>query len=223
MTKSMEQNRVSHDNFEALKLRAGARLQLRSMEDTACNCEVEFAAALRGISIFVGLPNGMAGQKGMQIGDRYMVRGFNGTSEFSFASQVLQVQAKPFPHAHMAYPVSVEERTVRDAPRVKASIPVLAMVDGVSEQILGTVKNLSIAGAMVESALSLGVVGDKIKIALSIQFEARKVDLKIAAMIRHVKKFDEEDIFRSGLEFGDLTQNDKLILYYLLFILSKNE
>jgi hypothetical protein len=223
MTKGKGLDKVSHVNFDALKLRAGTRLQLRSLDDTAYNCEVEFAAALHKVSIFVGLPNGLAGQRGLHTGDRYMVRGFNGTSEFAFTSRVLQVQVLPFPHAHMAYPDSVEVRTVRDAPRVQASIPVLAMTDGVSKQILGTVKNLSIAGAMVESAQSLGVAGGKINIALSTQFEARNVNLKISAVIRHANKLDEEGVFRSGLEFGNLTQNDKLILYYLLFILSKNE
>ena len=216
-------NKVSHVNFEALKLRAGTRLQLRSLEDTAYNCEVEFAAALHKVSIFVGLPNGLAGHRDLRAGDRYMVRGFNGTSEFAFTSRVLQIQVLPFPHAHMAYPDLVEVRTVRDSPRVKASIPVLAMTGGENNQILGTVKNLSIAGAMIESALSLGAVGDTVNIAISTQFEARNVNLKISAVIRHANKSEEEEIFRSGIEFGDLTQNEKLILYYLLFILSKNE
>ena len=209
-------------NFSALKLRAGTFVKLQSLERGVPDCEVEFVAALHGKSIFVAQPGGAAGRRGIQVGDRYLVRGFNGTSEFTFTAEVLQVQDKLFPHAHLAYPDAVEVRVVRDELRVKVSIPVVAMPDGAIRPIFGTVKNLSVEGAMVESVVPMGSEGDKISIAFSIIFEERKVDLKIPAVIRNVHKPDAGGVFRSGLEFGDVVQNDKLILYYLLFTHSEN-
>ncbi len=209
-------------NFSALKLRAGTFVKLQSLERGVPNCEVEFVAAFHSKSILVTQPGSTAGQRGMQAGDRYLVRGFNGTSEFTFTSEVLQIQDKLFPCAHLTYPDAVEVRVVRDALRVKLSIPVVAMSDGAVKPISGTVKNLSIEGAMVESMVPIGSEGTATSIAFSTIFEERKVDLKIPAVIRNVHKHDAGGVFRSGLEFGDIAYHDKLVLYYLLFTHSEN-
>ena len=209
-------------SFPTLKLRSGTWLNLRSLGMGVTNCEVEYVAAIHGKSIIVAHPASAMGQKGLQAGDRYLVRGFNGTSEFTFTSEVLQIQDKLFPCAHLAYPDAVEVRVVRDALRVKLSIPVVAMSDGAVKPISGTVKNLSIEGAMVESMVPIGSEGTAISIAFSTIFEERKVDLKIPAVIRNVHKHDAGGVFRSGLEFGDIAYHDKLVLYYLLFTHSEN-
>lgn len=209
-------------NFSALKLRAGTFVKLQSLKKGVPDCEGEFVAAVHGKSILVAQPASAMGQKGLQAGDRYLVRGFNGTSEFTFTSEILQVQDVLFSYAHLAYPDAVEVRVVRDALRVKVSIPVVTMPDGALKPISGTLKNLSIEGAMVESMAPMGSESTAISIAFSTIFEERKVDLKIPAVIRNVHKHDAGGVFRSGLEFGDIAYHDKLVLYYLLFSHSEN-
>lgn len=221
MSQDKEQAGVSRVEFAALKLRSGVALHLQSLEDASRNCEVEFAAALHGKCIFVTLPEKEAGQRGMQTGNRYKVSGFNGTCEFAFTSAILQIQLKPFFHVHLAYPDAIEIRVVRGAMREKLSIAVYAMPEGAREGCLGMMKDLSISGAMIESATSWGEVGDKVNIAFTTQFEAKKVDLKIPAVIRHNSKGNSGGNYNIGLEFGEVGQNDKLILYYLLFTLSE--
>jgi c-di-GMP-binding flagellar brake protein YcgR len=97
------------------------------------------------------------------------------------------------------------------------------MLEGGNKQISATVNDLSVAGALIESAEPLGAVGDRIEIRISTQFEARKTELKIPAVIRHAAKWDPNHSFRSGVEFADITREDKLVLYYLLFTLALNE
>ncbi|MGA8863657.1 MAG: PilZ domain-containing protein [Gallionella sp.] len=209
-------------NFPTLKLKAGTWLNLRSQGVGVANCQVEYVAALHGRSILVAQPASTTSKRGLLVGDHYLVRGFNGTSEFTFTSEVSALQSEPFAYAHLTYPDLVEVLVVREALRVNVSIPVAAMPDGATKHIFGTVKNLSVIGAMIESAAPLGSEGDKIDIAFSANVEKREVDLKIPAVIRNVGKKDAGGVFRNGLEFQDVANQDKLVLYYLLYIHSEN-
>jgi len=209
-------------SFPDLKLKAGAGLSLQSLGKGITDCEVDYVASLRGKSIVVAQPDGKKNRKNLQVGDQYTVRGFNGTSEFTFTSEILQVQKKPFLHVHLAYPDLVEIHVVRDAPRVKVSIPVVVTPSGTTKPILGMLKNLSVIGVMIESVVRIGIEGDKINIAFSTKVDEKEVDVKIPAVIRNVHKHDADRVFSSGLEFGNVTHHDKLILYYLLFIHSEN-
>ena len=211
---------LANVHFLSLKLRAGTRLQMLDMESEA-GCEVEFAAALHRKSIFVSLPDAQAGSSGLQIGTHYRVRGFNGTSEFTFPTQILKMEEKPFFHAHMTYPNSVELRVVRDEPRATVSIPILVMPAGKGGGIPCTIRDLNINGALAESAVPLGGVGDAISIEISTHFEGQVVNIKIPALIRHYHH--AVGAFKYGLKFGEIAKNDKLILYYMLFTLAESE
>lgn len=219
MSKDAVSATISIVHFPGLKLRAGTWLQMLSMGGEPI-CEVEFAAALHGKSIFVALPEGKTGS-GLQTGNRYLLRGFNGTSEFSFATHVLKVEEKPFIYAHLAYPDSVNLKVVRDEPRVKVSIPVLVISADEGRRIPGTMRDLNIFGTLVESSVPLGGVGESVSIVFSTQYEDRVVELKISGFVRHMH--DVGGVFKSGLEFGQISHNDKLILYYILFTLAENE
>lgn len=216
-----EHGKISYVNFADMRLRPGTWMQLRSLFDKAPDCDVEFAAALHGKSIFVTLPGSLAGKGGMQAGHRYLVRGFNGTSDFAFASEVLQVQERPFYLAHLAYPESVEMRVVRAAQRYEVAIPVEVKPYGGGKPIPGTMRNLSATGALIELDAVPGRVSGKVSIAFATLFNGRKAGLDIPATIRHVH--EENGLIRSGFEFGDICQSDKLVLYYLLFVFSTKE
>jgi c-di-GMP-binding flagellar brake protein YcgR len=219
MNKNADQDSISHISFAALKLRGGAILQLHSLGHNPQSYKVEFAAALHGKCFFVSLPEEIHGKREMQIGDQYRVSGFNGISEFFFTTKVLQVQEKPFLHVHLAYPDSVEAHVVRKSARAKMSIPVCSFLEDGSE-LTGTLQDISISGVMVESLIPWGAIGDKMDIEFSTLFESRKVDLKIPVEIRHLIKHEKSGIYSIGLEFGNVVQSDKLVLYYLLYTLS---
>jgi hypothetical protein len=214
--------RISHVEFPALKLRAGTWLQMRSLFD-APDWEVEFAAALHGKSIFVTLPGSVEKGRSLQVGDRYLVRGFNGTCEFSFSSQILHVEKSQFSLAHLAYPDSVESRLVREVPRVTVAIPVVVNAGGEDRRLVGTMRDLSDAGAMIELDVQPGNVGDQVNISFATLFNGREVSVNIPAVIRHVHELDADGHIKSGFEFCNVAQNDKLILYYLLFAFSRVE
>jgi hypothetical protein len=216
-----QHGKISYINFADMRLRAGTWMQMRSLFDKAPDCDVEFAAALHGKSIFVTLPASVTGKGGMQAGHRYLVRGFDGRSDFAFSSQVIQVQERPFYLAHLEYPDSVEVRVVREAKRYEVAIPVVVMPEGGGRPISGTIRNLSATGAMIELDAIPGRVNGKASITFATLFNGREASLNIPATIRHVH--DEDGPIRSGFEFGNISQSDKLVLYYLLLAFSSKE
>ncbi len=203
-------------HFSALRLRAGTWLKLSYFLGEGPAYDVEFVAAIHGKSIFVSQPDTPSG--GIRVGGRYVIYGFNGTSEFTFTAEILQLQGGPFFYAQLTYPDAVEVRVVRDALRVNVSIPTLVTPDSSASRVSGTIKDLSVKGAMVESVVPVGRIGDRISLVFSTEINARgEVVLDIPARIIYVRKHDTEGIFRSGLEFGHIARDDELILYYLLF------
>lgn len=222
MSTDVAQDKSSNIDFAALKLRPGSWLQLHNMNGAAQKSEIEFVSAVHGKSLFVTMPDDIEDLR-IQAGERYLVRGFNGTNDFSFISQVLEIQVKPFRHAHLTYPDSVESRVVREVLRLRASLPANIMLEDGNKQLAATVNDLSVAGSLIESAMPLGTVGDRIVIRIPTQFEARETELKIPAVIRHSAKWDSSNSHRSGVEFTDVTREDKLVLYFLLFTLAQNE
>jgi hypothetical protein len=213
------QGNISHVEFASLKLRAGAWMQLQSMDDAAKKFEVEFAAALHGKSIFVAMSDNPLAEIRIKAGERYLVRGFNGVSDFTFAATVLEIQIKPFVHAHLSYPVTVEAKVVREVLRVSASLPAAVMFHGAFRPITANVKDLSVAGALLESVVPIGAIGVSIEVRLSTRFETRETEMKIPAVIRHLSGPDASGLYKTGIEFGEVSRDDKLVLYYLLFTL----
>lgn len=213
------QQNVTHVDFAALKLRAGTWLKVQSMEGEPRKFELEFAAVLQRKMIFVAIPERAAGNIQIKSGERYRVSGFNGMCEFAFTSVVTDIQTMPFVHAQLTYPDSVEFKVVREVLRVSASLPASVTLEGTNRPIAATVEDLSVAGALLESAAPLGVIGDRVQIRIHTRIEGKDSELTLPAVIRHVGKADTTGKSRSGIAFADVAQSDKLILYYLLFTL----
>ncbi len=214
---------ISNVDFDALKLRAGSWLQLQGIGGKTQKFDVEFAGAIRGKYIFLGIEDSLAKKVDFKVGDQYLVMGFNGVRDFTFSSEVLEIQTLPFIHAYFAYPKSVKAILVRDAKRLNTSLPSTARLKD-SDKVNSTViKDLSVEGALIESGSPLGEVGALIEISFSTKFEQKLVDLKLTALVRHHCKSISANIYTSGVEFVDISKDDKSMLYYLLFKLSEQD
>jgi len=206
---------ISKINLKALKLRPGMALQIQRSLPGAPNNEAQFLAAIEGKGIMVGPHGAVGGKIGMQPGEDYLVRGFTGQYDFSFASNVIQIYEKPFAYALLSYPGDVEARMVRSAMRMKTSLPATVSLPGGSSFIAVSLVDVSVAGAMIKSPTSLGIVGDQLNLSFSMDFEKNKVNLVLLSAICHSNKSEPGDGFNVGLIFKGTTQNDKLVLHYI--------
>ncbi len=213
---------VSQVSFESLKLRPGSSLQIQQAAHNSPNSEVQLLAAVKGQSVMVALKGESGIQTGLEAGKDYILRGFSGQYDFSFSSHVTQVFKAPFPYAMLAYPGSVEARVVRKVVRAKTSLPAIASPLGKDVPLNVIVSDLSVAGAAIDSPAPLGNPGDTLNLSVAVEFENNKIELALLAQIRHVNKSDI-GAYSVGVEFEDITQNDKLVLHYVAQSYAANE
>lgn len=214
---------VSQVSFESLKLRPGSSLKIQHTAQGSANGEVQLLAAVKGQNVMVALKSESGVKTGLEAGKDYIIRGFSGQYDFSFSSHVTQIFKAPFPYAMLAYPGTVEARVVRKAVRTKTSLPATASPHGKNMPLAVTLADLSVAGAMLDSSAPLGAPGDLINLACAVDFEKSKIDLALLATIRYVNKSDGGSGYSIGVEFKDVSQNDKLVLHYVAQSYAANE
>jgi hypothetical protein len=193
-----------------LRLRPGMAVQVVRPGAPALACT--FCAALPGKGLMITLADGGALARKLSVGADLAVSGFTGQHDFRFATRVLQFFEQPFPYALFAWPERVEGRAVRSALRVKAGLPAMALPRGSTSAITTTLGDLSTAGALVESPVALGAVGETVDLMFSIEFEGRKTPLALASTICHATEAAGQH--RVGVAFGQVSRNDKLLLNY---------
>jgi hypothetical protein len=226
MSNIPEVSEVVQVSFKTLRLRPGMFLQAQSMAKGAPRYDAQFLGIIDGKGVMV-VPDGVLSLKhGMQAGENFLIRGFTGQYDFSFASTVIRIfdysyRDPPLAYALLSYPETVEARQVRRALRVRASLPVTVSLESGSNPVAATLMDLSVAGALINSPAPIGVAGDQMNLAFSIDFENEKLDLVIPATICRSLRSNSEEGFLTGLLFKNISRNDKLALYY--FVLSSIE
>jgi hypothetical protein len=193
-----------------LKVRSGVALQTQCQVPNSPKEEAHFLAAIDGKGVMVS----HEGDITLKVGSEYHVRGFTGQYDFQFVSLVIQVFDTPFNYAMLAYPRVVRARKVRQAARMKVSLPALLHVLWSVNPVAATILDLSSYGAMFKTGAALGATGDAVKIDIDFAFEGKPVRLTLNASIRHSHQVDTNGYY-AGVAFKDTTTNDKLLLHYL--------
>jgi c-di-GMP-binding flagellar brake protein YcgR len=207
--------------FKTLRLRPGMFLQAESTAKGAPRYDAQYLGIIEGKGVMV-VPNGVLSLKhGMQAGENFVIRGFTGQYDFSFASSVIRIfdysyRDPPLAYALLSYPETVEARQVRRALRVRASLPVTIWSSRGLSPVAATFIDLSVAGALINSPTPVGLIGDEKNLTFSIDFDNEKLDLVIPATICRSVKSESEDVYLTGFLFKNIARNDKLALYYFV-------
>ncbi len=209
-------------DFEALGLYPGSPMQLQAVAEVLQPHHwVKYVGCIDQCSVLTTLPLEEGKGMWMQPGQTFVVRGFNGRQAYAFSAQVLRARADPYAYLHLSWPRTIEIQPVRNALRVGVVLPVNVLkADGGS--VAATLVDVSISGAMLDSALPVGAVGDKVHAGLSINLDGNAVRMDIPALIRSVHPGEDGKGCVAGLEFSGMGQNDRLILNYFIDSLGRN-
>ena len=209
--------------FDALGLYPGAKMQLQAIADEPQPHHwVTYVGCINHSSVLTTLP--LENGKGMWIktGQTFVIRGFNGKYAYAFTSQMLRARAHPFAYLHFSWPHSIEGQIVRNSLRVDVVLPVhVSRADGSS--VATTLLDVSITGAMLDSSMELGAIGDKVHLELVINLDGNTVKMKMLAAIRNIHRKEDNAGYKIGLEFLDVSQNDHLILNYFIDSVTQSE
>lgn len=202
-------------SLKTLRLRPGLSLQIQRMREGAPVHEAQFIAAIEGKGVML-TPSGMDSLKTEIImGEAYLIQGFTGQSDFSFTAPALNVFKAPFAHVLFAYPATVKAKKVRKSMRMKTALPATISPCGQNNPLEVSIIDLSVAGAMVLSPRSPGVIGSLFDLVFPIKFDDVHSNLNIVAKLRHNNHTDNEGR-KIGLSFENLSREHKLLLNYFV-------
>lgn len=218
MSDTSESGDDSSLSLTKLRLRAGTPLKFRSMAKGTSEAEVELQllGIIEGKGVMVTPNSAIHAIPALKIGENYKISGFSGQYAFSFSAQVMQAFIAPMAYTLLSYPNSIDAKLVRNSIRSKASLPATVSPHGKSESVPVMMMDLSVGGTMINSPISLGQRGDDVDLAFTVKFEANNLNLTVSGTICHSAPIDTRQGYRIGLLFKDLTQNDKLVLHYIV-------
>jgi hypothetical protein len=202
-------------SLKTLRLRPGLFLKIQRTREGAPVHEAQFIAAIEGKGVML-TPSGTDSLKTeIIIGEEYLIQGFTGQSDFSFIAPALNVFKSPFAHALFAYPTTVKATKVRKTMRMKTALPATISPRGQNDPLKVSIIDLSVAGAMILSPRSLGVIGSLFDLVFPIRIDDAHSNLNIVTKLCHNTHTDNGGR-KIGLSFENLSMEHKLLLNYFV-------
>ncbi|WP_342117943.1 flagellar brake protein [Pseudoduganella sp. OTU4001] len=197
--------------FEQMNLQVGGRIQL--ITHRTLRPVQHFSTVIGWVKdeyMIVKIPQ----ENGMPIaiseGDKLTVRVFSGVNVCSFSTVVQRVFLRPLMYAHVSFPTDIQGTSLRAAMRVKVDIPAQMIRDDGHHASVFLV-NLSVSGALVESATPVGRDGDLVQLDFTLLAppDNRQVVIHTPALIRNAsvaqsQKMEGKDVFSYGVQFTNL-------------------
>jgi hypothetical protein len=121
----------------------------------------------------------------------------------------------PLAYAMLGYPTELEARQVRAAQRVRVELPASVVPAGEDRRIAVTVRDLSTAGALLESDEPPGTQGGELVLYLQAMFEGEPIEVVLPALVTRLGRTGA-DTALTGVLFQDVLRGDRLALHYLV-------
>jgi c-di-GMP-binding flagellar brake protein YcgR len=210
--------------FESMNLQVGVRLQFITYR--RIKPMQTFSTLIGWVKdeyLIVKVPVENGTPVGLVEGERVTIRVFSGVNVCSFACTVQRVFDRPLLYVHLSFPDTIQGTSLRTAMRVKVDIParILPAQPGVAEAG-GTLTNISVSGARIESPRSLPDNGGAITLEFGQPSPLGDGEMRVRtqAAVRNVntlRKDDGTELFAYGVQFLDLDQVHHTMLQNLTY------
>lgn len=201
--------------LDEMRWRIGDTVWLQFADDASQRYAVSLVGCLPNRSILVTAPQKEGKQLFVREGQAFVVRALTGRRAYAFAAQLLKYQQTPFVYLHLSQPKEVRSTVIRQATRVPVGAEGYLAVDG-AQPLAASVIDLSLAGASLVATSLSGKVAASKGVTGKLRFVASVADqqlpLELPVVLRAVKPLGEADFHQYGVEFGQLTVRDKLVL-----------
>jgi c-di-GMP-binding flagellar brake protein YcgR len=209
-------------SFESMGLQVGDRLQFELLTDSL---QIRHLTSLIGfvkdLSVLVRTPV----VKGLPVpvaeADPVLIRAFSGRNAYAFETTVARIGRSPYPYLHLAYPRQVRMVAIRDALRVRSDLVATALNlernPGGTPQP-GTIADLSVTGAQLDSARELGSSGERLQLFFKFTLSPADYEVKLSpkVTIQSCRKLQDEksgeEFYRHGLHFEKMHTTESLLI-----------
>ncbi len=195
-------------------------VQLTSSEaDGGGRNSVHLIGYVDHMSLIVSHPAEAGKIKYVKEGTRYRCCAFSDTGAYVFEANVLCVALAPFPYLHLSFPTVVHSNLVRNAVRIATEVAATAEMDGAGNAAPCTIKDMSIAGALLISKSAIGEAEQIIKVAFQLPFDDESVQFNIEAVIRNVATTVDggSSLVKTGVCFQSIEKSPKRDLELYIF------
>ena len=211
-----------------LRLRVGEKLFLqRTIGEVDERYTVKVIGYLQGESLIVTAPEVKGKVLFMREGQRFTVRMLDERNALGFVSTVIHTVSRPYPYLHLEYPHDWERATVRNAGRIRTSVPALAKPKDKSD--FGgdwqpvMIRDLSTTGACFDSMNDLGQSGERIDLKFNLTVRHLEENVMLMAIIRNVTDIKTTASkktrarYKFGVQFFEVNRfRELLISHYIL-------
>lgn len=211
------QNERGTSSLKKFHLAPGDSVQLQPLQKgDNKRFQVKVIGCYAPVSVLVTAPAHAGKLAFVREGQPFLVRGFVGKDAVAYKTKVLKSNLAPFAYLHLAYPDSVQSMRIRNSARVALELITSISRNG-GKVTSATMVDLSLGGARIMSVTSFGTVGDEVELAFRINPAGLDVYLKLNARIRIVNEDDPDGQVSTGLEFVNLSEQDRLYLSSMVY------
>jgi len=174
----------------------------------------------RDIFLMTNAASAQGDLAGIKSNDVLKIRFLREGNAYGFVADVLHVQFYPFPLMFLSYPGSIEFVKLRIAPRFKVDLP--ATLRRSSDEVDladSTMLDISEGGCGLKVPFKTGLKLSP-DISYTVTFKALDKELSITCVIRKLK--ENSEVYTLGLEFQDVSEQDKDSLKLFLEFIKKH-
>ncbi|MBB3169410.1 flagellar brake protein [Simiduia aestuariiviva] len=213
--------------FEEFKLPFGYPLAIEG--SSAGGEPFKYASKLVGCwpgeVVIISLPRAASASQ-LRSGQKLLIKIMAGNGVMAFASVVEQILPQPRPLIYLRYPTKLSFKEVRGATRVESRTPITVhATQGIAtESANGFISDISLSGARIELSQSVGEVGTPVTINGDVAIAKLTGQLELPAVIRsRIERSTREEEAEYpaiyGIEFADMSDEQRLLLYAYVFSL----
>jgi c-di-GMP-binding flagellar brake protein YcgR len=209
---STEQKEEQNQEFDNVRWHIGETMYLQVADNASVRYTVKLIGFIKGKSILVTAPTDDGKGALIRDGQRFIVRAFPGKNAYAFTASAIKSLFTPHPYLHISYPKSVTCTTIRQGSRAQVNIIASVALEYPERVGAAVLSDLSIGGTSGVMKAPLGKAGDVGVIKFKVLAADNEEYLSLAIVLRSVAATENQDEFRHGFEFVDLTTQSKLIL-----------
>ncbi|MDB6063347.1 MAG: hypothetical protein JWM78_3450 [Verrucomicrobiaceae bacterium] len=210
--------------FDDLKLSPGARMKLvlSGVGGDQASIQSKFIGAYPQHSIIAGVP-ATAASGALEAGSKVLVSMVTPTDIVTFMTAIEAVAVTPFPHVFLAYPESINVRTVRSAARVNVGVSAQVTnlsADDLVEMHEAQILDMSVSGLRLASKEALGAIGDELALHVQLSFDNIERNIMLAGIIRSLSVSPVRGTpfpQTCGVEFTSMADDKRVVLYAFVF------
>jgi len=169
---------------------------------------------LKGESLLVTMPRESGVLATIFPHDEYIVRYFKGRNIIAFKAKILHIATIPYNHLHLSFPTKLEKLEIRQAERIRISVPAQVLVEGAKHWAV--LRDLSASGAQLVTNNVIGQKNEHLEVYFELKFGDIERKIHLVAMIRNVRNNQNELSgkleYQYGVEFIDTSEHDAIFV-----------